>query len=386
MDMPSYRWCHGTLCDLSQKYEHLANSGKVQPALAEAVLNSFKSKLVTHLSDVMSPASSISSEDADVPLLDTDDLDDGEFDSFSTADEKNDDSEGIDNEKRSDNEETDANTGPVPCIDSKHQQEEPIEGCWSPSDLTISSYQDQCEEDTEKGSCDTLVSSESDVDYNTDSYPLCSADFTMSSLSDAAHIDDALLRYFNIFDSSNIFVADYSLDTTETNHLSPMVGNHTYESNADSSTVESLSSSPAEMPACIVSNENESPVKEKTSESGVDKENEQSKANDDVQISKEKEGLGLKPKGSTRSKKRAYQEVEDEDDYDSLDLGSQSSAEEWDYENCIGEHFNNKNAKISEEDAEVAALPKCKRIRQNEAGDRALTPSPLLAKNSPPCK
>ncbi|KAJ2727005.1 hypothetical protein GGI07_000122 [Coemansia sp. Benny D115] len=45
-EMPPADWCMTTLQTLSNKYEHLAESRKVNPSFAEAVLNSFKSKLL----------------------------------------------------------------------------------------------------------------------------------------------------------------------------------------------------------------------------------------------------------------------------------------------------------------------------------------------------
>ncbi|KAJ1825944.1 hypothetical protein LPJ56_002431 [Coemansia sp. RSA 2599] len=49
-DMPPADWCVTTLHTLSNKYEHLADSRKVNPPFAEAVLNSFKSKLLNIIS------------------------------------------------------------------------------------------------------------------------------------------------------------------------------------------------------------------------------------------------------------------------------------------------------------------------------------------------
>ncbi|KAJ1889566.1 hypothetical protein LPJ66_007965 [Kickxella alabastrina] len=49
-DMPPADWCMTTLQTLSNKYEHLADSRKVNPPFAEAVLNSFKSKLLNLVS------------------------------------------------------------------------------------------------------------------------------------------------------------------------------------------------------------------------------------------------------------------------------------------------------------------------------------------------
>ncbi|KAJ1672652.1 hypothetical protein EV182_006766, partial [Spiromyces aspiralis] len=74
MPAPSYNWCQVTLYDLSHKYEHLASSGKVQPALAEAVLNSFKNKLVSYISssDIFSDDSSSGSEELDDSTYTTD--------------------------------------------------------------------------------------------------------------------------------------------------------------------------------------------------------------------------------------------------------------------------------------------------------------------------
>ncbi|KAJ2006035.1 hypothetical protein GGI02_002259 [Coemansia sp. RSA 2322] len=49
-DMPPPDWCITTLKSLTTKYEHLADSRKVKPPFAEAVLNSFKSKLLNLVS------------------------------------------------------------------------------------------------------------------------------------------------------------------------------------------------------------------------------------------------------------------------------------------------------------------------------------------------
>ncbi|KAJ2683595.1 hypothetical protein IWW39_005404 [Coemansia spiralis] len=50
VDMPPPDWCITTLRSLTTKYEHLADSRKVKPPFAEAVLNSFKSKLLNLVS------------------------------------------------------------------------------------------------------------------------------------------------------------------------------------------------------------------------------------------------------------------------------------------------------------------------------------------------
>ncbi|KAJ1720284.1 hypothetical protein LPJ53_005063 [Coemansia erecta] len=49
-DAPPAEWCLTTLHTLSNKYEHLSDSRKVNPPFAEAVLNSFKSKLLNVIS------------------------------------------------------------------------------------------------------------------------------------------------------------------------------------------------------------------------------------------------------------------------------------------------------------------------------------------------
>ncbi|KAJ2038052.1 hypothetical protein H4S04_002258 [Coemansia sp. S16] len=49
-DVPPPDWCITTLRSLTTKYEHLADSRKVKPPFAEAVLNSFKSKLLNLVS------------------------------------------------------------------------------------------------------------------------------------------------------------------------------------------------------------------------------------------------------------------------------------------------------------------------------------------------
>ncbi|KAJ1949762.1 hypothetical protein EC988_004640 [Linderina pennispora] len=61
---PSDEWCITTLRTMSAKYDHLSESRKVKPALAEAVLNSFKAKL--------------SALYREHPLYDTDDSSEGE--------------------------------------------------------------------------------------------------------------------------------------------------------------------------------------------------------------------------------------------------------------------------------------------------------------------
>ncbi|KAJ2882225.1 hypothetical protein H4R27_003592 [Coemansia aciculifera] len=64
VDMPPPDWCITTLRSLTTKYEHLADSRKVKPPYAEAVLNSFKSKLLNLVSSQS--------------LYDSDDISDGE--------------------------------------------------------------------------------------------------------------------------------------------------------------------------------------------------------------------------------------------------------------------------------------------------------------------
>ncbi|KAJ2835762.1 hypothetical protein FBU31_001536 [Coemansia sp. 'formosensis'] len=64
VDMPPPDWCITTLRSLTSKYEHLADSRKVKPPFAEAVLNSFKSKLLNLVSSQA--------------LYDSDDISDGE--------------------------------------------------------------------------------------------------------------------------------------------------------------------------------------------------------------------------------------------------------------------------------------------------------------------
>ncbi|KAJ2597908.1 hypothetical protein GGF39_002860 [Coemansia sp. RSA 1721] len=58
-EVPPADWCVTTLHTLSNKYEHLADSRKVNPQFAEAILNSFKSKLL----NIISPPSIYDSED-----------------------------------------------------------------------------------------------------------------------------------------------------------------------------------------------------------------------------------------------------------------------------------------------------------------------------------
>ncbi|KAJ2456764.1 hypothetical protein GGF42_003070 [Coemansia sp. RSA 2424] len=64
VDMPPPDWCITTLRSLTTKYEHLSDSRKVKPPFAEAVLNSFKSKLLNFVSSQA--------------LYDSDDISDGE--------------------------------------------------------------------------------------------------------------------------------------------------------------------------------------------------------------------------------------------------------------------------------------------------------------------
>ncbi|KAJ1756715.1 hypothetical protein IW137_002020 [Coemansia sp. RSA 1287] len=49
-DMPPADWCVATLHTLTNKYEHLTSGRKANPPFAEAVLNSFKSKLLNVVS------------------------------------------------------------------------------------------------------------------------------------------------------------------------------------------------------------------------------------------------------------------------------------------------------------------------------------------------
>ncbi|KAJ2890235.1 hypothetical protein IWW38_004247, partial [Coemansia aciculifera] len=50
VDIPPPDWCITTLRSLTTKYEHLSDSRKVKPPYAEAVLNSFKNKLLNFVS------------------------------------------------------------------------------------------------------------------------------------------------------------------------------------------------------------------------------------------------------------------------------------------------------------------------------------------------
>ncbi|KAI8320605.1 hypothetical protein GQ54DRAFT_312501 [Martensiomyces pterosporus] len=69
-EIPPAEWCATTLHSLSDKYEHLSESRKVKPPFAEAVLNSFKSKLLTLVSEQSLYESDDNSEgDADWPLV-----------------------------------------------------------------------------------------------------------------------------------------------------------------------------------------------------------------------------------------------------------------------------------------------------------------------------
>ncbi|KAJ1996234.1 hypothetical protein GGI25_002224 [Coemansia spiralis] len=66
IDMPPADWCITTLQTLSNKYEHLSDSRKVNPPFAEAVLNSFKSKLINLVSSQSSFYDSESASDDEV--------------------------------------------------------------------------------------------------------------------------------------------------------------------------------------------------------------------------------------------------------------------------------------------------------------------------------
>ncbi|KAJ1957331.1 hypothetical protein GGI12_005054 [Dipsacomyces acuminosporus] len=69
-DIPPAEWCATTLHSLSDKYEHLSESRKVKPPFAEAVLNSFKSKLLTLVSEQALYESDDNSDgDTDWPLI-----------------------------------------------------------------------------------------------------------------------------------------------------------------------------------------------------------------------------------------------------------------------------------------------------------------------------
>ncbi|KAJ2743854.1 hypothetical protein GGI20_003431 [Coemansia sp. BCRC 34301] len=69
VDMPPPDWCITTLRSLTTKYEHLSDSRKVKPPFAEAVLNSFKSKLLNFVSSqALYDSDEISDGEAEWPM------------------------------------------------------------------------------------------------------------------------------------------------------------------------------------------------------------------------------------------------------------------------------------------------------------------------------
>ncbi|KAJ1646757.1 hypothetical protein LPJ64_001802 [Coemansia asiatica] len=152
-DMPPADWCVTTLHTLSNKYEHLADSRKVNPPFAEAVLNSFKSKLL----NIISAPSFYDPEDTsegetEWPLASDSAVYDGTSNYLTiTPSAFIDSSSAVCYDKDADNAEDDLTTGLLSPSPSPTNAESPScsyldsDGCSAAGNASASAYVDLCD-------------------------------------------------------------------------------------------------------------------------------------------------------------------------------------------------------------------------------------------------